>query len=377
MEQRGSSWLSLTWAELYGRVIDGAAGMMRSGVGAGQVVVIMLPAGMRLVELELATRAAGAVPLMLPEELDPRKVGALLDGVEVRLVVADRQQRAAQLRHVALDDAELFECDDESWGRLRALGAAQRSREPGLVGRADALRSPAMTRTVLGLPRDRSGAWLFWPDASGTVRELVADDVVLLVGHPSDRFTTVVRDAHQRTGCTLGWVETPDRLASGLAHVKPTHVMLDQPSAKVLEDLLVDARIGDLPWHESPRAVLDAAAAVAAEAKVGSRGRRLAGELTRLAPWWGDRMRVLVVDGRIGRTVTGLAAGLDFRIGRISHVPATPLDLAVRPARGRHRTVAAAAPVAPAADRAPAPAPELADSLPRRAPHELDAAFSL
>ena len=362
-EQRGASWVSLTWSELHDRVLDGAAGMMYAGVGAGQVVVIMVPAGVRLVELELATRAAGAVPLMLPEGLDPRQVGTLLDGIDVRLVVVDRQQRLAQLHHVALTEAELFECDDESWGRLRALGADHRSRVPGLVTRADALRGPALTRTVLALPRDRSGAWLFWPEASGTVRDLAAADVVLMVGAAGDRFTTVVRDAHQLAGCTLAWVETPDRLAAALAHVRPTHVLLDQSSARVLEDLLVGARIDGAPWHPTPHEVLDAAAAVAAEAKVSARGRRLAGELTRLAPWWGDRMRVLVVDGRVSRTVTALGAGLDLAVGRISHVPATPLDLAVRPTRSAQRRTPPAAPAT--------------RTLPRRAPSQLDAAFSL
>jgi hypothetical protein len=143
--------------------------------------------------------------------------------------------------------------------------------------------------------------------------------------------------------------------------------MLDQACAKVLDELIVTAHIDDRPWHLIPQEVLDAAAAVAAEAKVGSRGRRLAAELTRLRPWWGDRMSVLVVDGRIGRTVTALATGLGFAVGRISHVPASPLDLAVR---------------------RPGPAPEPAASqpsepsdpselLPRRGRADLDAAFSL
>ncbi|CAA9371121.1 MAG: hypothetical protein AVDCRST_MAG32-576 [uncultured Nocardioides sp.] len=368
LEQQGASWLSLTWSELHRRVLDGAAGMMQSGVGVGQVVVILVPAGVRLVELELATRAAGAVPLMLPEGLEPRKVGTLLAGMDVRLVVADRQQRLAQLRHVRLAEAELFECDDESWGRLRAFGAQHRTRTPGLVARAEASRAPALTRTVLALPRDKNDPWLFWPDATGTTGELVADDVVLVVGAPSDRFTTVVRDAHQRAGCTLAWVEAPERLGAGLQHVRPTHVLLDQACARVLDDVLVNACLDDLPWHAAPQDVLDAASAVAAGARVGSKGRRLAAELTRLAPWWGDRMRVLVVDGRVGRTVTGLAAGLGFEVGRMSHVPASRLDLAVRrpPARPQ-----------PAPRSVAQPQPDPADSLPRRARSGLDAAFSL
>lgn len=367
VERRGASWLSLTWSELHRRVVDGAAGMLDAGVRPGEAVVLMVPAGIRLAELELAVRAMGAVPLMLPERLGPAEVGRLLEGVDVRLVVVDRQQRLALLRHAALADAQLFECDDDSWGRLRAMGAERRGREPGVLVHADALRDPATTRTVLGLPREKSAAWLFRPDASGATSDLRADDVVVLVGEASDRFTTVVREAHHRSGCALAWVEGPDELAAALAAVRPTHAMLDHTAARALEDLLLTAHVDGVLWHESPLEVLDAAAAVAGEAKVGAKGRRLAAEVARLAPWWGGRLQHLVLDARVDRTVIGLAAALDLHVGRVAHLPAVRLDLR---------------PTAPTPAPAPAPAPtavapEPEPSLPRRARGGLDAAFSL
>ena len=50
-EQRADGWASLTWNELYRRVIDGAAGMIEAGVNPGQVVVIRVPTGIRQLEL--------------------------------------------------------------------------------------------------------------------------------------------------------------------------------------------------------------------------------------------------------------------------------------------------------------------------------------
>ena len=253
-ELRDGTWTSLTWNELYRRVIDGAAGMIEAGVNPGQVVVIRVATGARQLELELATRVAGAVPLLLPEHLDPAEVGRLLDEVEVRLVVVDHESRLSLLRRAALADAQLFECDDRSWERLRGMGLERRKRQPDLLPWVANARAGASSSPVLGLPREKSQAWLFRPECSGALSDLTGTDVVLLTGEATDRFTTVVRDAHLTSGCTLAWVETPDQLEAALAHVRPTHVLLDRGAARVLEDLLEAATVDGSAWHEdAPR----------------------------------------------------------------------------------------------------------------------------
>ncbi len=365
MEQREGSWSSLTWNELFRRVIDGAAGMIEAGVNPGQVVVIRVPAGIRQLELELATRVAGAVPLLLPEHMDAREVGRLLDEIQVRLVVVDHESRLTLLRRASLAEAQLFECDERSWQRLRGMGLERRKRQPGLLSWVESARAGAASGAVLGLPREKSLAWLFRPESSGTLADLRSDDVVLLTGEATDRFTTVVRDAHLTAGCTLAWVESPGQLEAALAHVSPTHVLLDHTTAKVLEELLERGTVDGAPWHETPREVLEATSARVAEARLGSKARKLADEVTALRPWWGDRLRVLVLDIRVNRTISGLARTLGFRIGRIAHHPAVRLDLA-----REHAVVAVPAP-------APVETPDVA--LPRRGrePAGLDAAFTL
>ncbi|NYE36930.1 hypothetical protein F4692_002063 [Nocardioides cavernae] len=363
MELRDRTWSSLTWNELYRRVIDGAAGMIEAGVAPGSVVVLRVPTGIRQVELELATRVAGAVPLLLPEHLDPAEVGRLLDEVEVRLVVVDHESRLALLRHAALADAQLFECDDRSWERLRGMGLDRRKRQPDLLGWVADARAGSATGAVLGLPREKSQAWLFRPESSGTLADLTADDVVVLTGEAADRFTTVVRDAHLSSGCTLAWVEAPDLLAAALSHVAPTHVLLDHVAARALEDLLEHATLDGNPWHETPREVLEAMSAQVAGARLTSRTKKLAADVAALAPWWGGRIRVLSLDARVNRTISGLATTLGFRIGRIAHHPAVRLDPAAE-----HALLAV--PQAPAVEVS-------SDVLPRRGRGELDAAFSL
>lgn len=364
-EQSGQSWSTLTWNELYRRVIDGAAGMIEAGVNPGSVVVIRVSTGTRLLELELATRLAGAVPLLLPEHLDPHEVARLLDEVEVRLVIVDHESRLALLRRAALDDAQLFECDDRSWERLRSMGLERRKRQPDVLAWVDQARAGAPSSAVLGLPREKAEAWLFRPESSGTLSDLGPDDVVVLTGEATDRFTTVVREAHLGAGCALVWVEAPAGLEPALARFSPTHVLLDHATAKVLEDLIEAGTVDGAPWHATPREVLEATSARVAEARLGSKARKLADEVTALVPWWGGRLRVLVLDARVNRTVSSLATVLGFRIGRIAHHPATRLDLT-------QERVVVDVPAPDAVETA-------ADSLPRRGGRagDIDAAFSL
>lgn len=365
LEHSGRAWVPLTWNELHRRVVDGAAGMIEAGVNPGQVVVIRVPAGIRQLELELATRVAGAVPLLLPERMDPAEVARLLEEVAVRLVIVDHESRLALLRRAGLAGAQLFECDDHSWERLRAMGLERRKRQPDMLSWVDSVRVGRPSGAVLGLLREKADAWLFRPESSGALADLSADDVVVLTGEATDRFTTLVRDAHLTAGCAMAWVEGPFQLEAALAHVSPTHIFLDHATSRVVEDLLEVARIDGVAWHETPREVLESASAQAAAARLRGRTRKLAAEVSALAPWWGGRLRVLVLDARVNRTLSALATALDFRLGRIAHHPAVRLELA----REHTRVTVPAAPAAPLAEV----------SLPRRgrAGAELDSAFSL
>ena len=359
----GSGWGWITWTELHSRVGQAAAGMLEAGLRPGQAVVLRVGAGIRTVELELAARVAGAVPVLLPDELAPEDVPGLLGQLDVRLVVADRPARLDLLAGADLDDALLFTCDDLSWDRLVSLGAARLSGEPDLPTLDDSLRDPAATRTVLGLARAKASPWLVRPEASGATTDPRPGDVVLLVGRPADRFTTVVREAHLAAGCTLAWVETPDDLAEALAVVTPTHLWGDHAVAQRMGDLLATAEVGGKVWHDVPRDVLDAACAQVAGVRLTGRARRLAADVTTLRSWWGDRLRQVVLDARVDRTVSALAQVLDFSVGRIAHHPAAPLGPG--PAAGG------------AVEVTEPPAAPVQSTLPRRDRGSLDAAFSL
>jgi hypothetical protein len=366
------STASLTWSELRRRALDAGAGMTTGGVRPGDVVLILMTAGVRAVEVELAVRAVAAVPVFVPEQMGAHEVATLLDGVDVRLVVVDVPRRLGQLR-LCDHDAPVLECDDESWGRLRAVGAHQLLEQPHLITLANAAVPAADTATVVGVSRDKSAPWLVRPAADGANDELRPGDVVLLVGAASDRLATVVRRALLVHGCTLAWIEDAEDLGATLAVVRPTHLFLDGSTSKALEQVLVDARINGDAWHATPVDVLDAAAAQAGEARLKGRTRKLAAAVTDLAPWFGGRLRQIVLDTRVDRTVLGLAAGLDLQIGRVAHHPARQAALTSSVERGTAvpGTGPVAAPVAAPPVSRPTPVQQ---SLAQRAAARLKAA---
>ena len=113
----------------------------RGAQGVAPVAGVEGGRGIRQLELELATRVAGAVPLLLPEHMDAGEVGRLLDEIEVSLVIVDDESRLALLRRAGLRDALLFECDDRSWERLRGMGLERRKRQPDLLTWVDSVRA--------------------------------------------------------------------------------------------------------------------------------------------------------------------------------------------------------------------------------------------
>ena len=191
------------------------------------------------------------------------------------------------------------------------------------------------------------------PSAPARCPTSPADDVVLLTGEATDRFTTVVarRPPHVRLHPRLGRDARPAR---GRPRPRPTDARAARPRGR--QGAGGPARGRDR--RRRPRGTRRPATCSRPRRprwprRGWARGRsKLAAEVSALAPWWGDRLRVLVLDARVNRTISGLATTLGFRIGRIAHHPAVRLELP-----REHAVVAV--PAAPQVEAASA-------SLPRR-----------
>lgn len=263
--------MSWTWADLALGARRAAAGLMRTGLRADQVVLSLLPGTHGYPELEVALRAIGAVSIVVDEEATAADVARALDGADVHLVVVESAADLDRVRHLAMPSARLLALgDDGGWQHLLALGAERLRMDPDAVDRADAVVDPAgATPRIL-----RAGSPLVsTPTAPGLAERLSDDDVVLLVGADSDPFVGAARDAHLESGCTL--VRIPD--------------------ATCLQRLAGDLR---------PAVVMtstDEAAAVVAMMSVTlpvPRRRAMgAGRRGGPADWWGSRVRAVVTTG--------------------------------------------------------------------------------
>ena len=251
-------------------------------------------------------------------------------------MIVDDESRLALLRRAALADAQLFECDDRSWERLREHGP----RAPQAPARRARLGRPACEQGPRAAPcsacrgrRPRRGS--SGPSPPAPCPTSAPTTSSCSPGEATDRFTTVVRDAHLSAGCTLAWVEAP----AG-ARGRPRPLLADPRPARPRRRQ--GAGGPDRGRHGRRRAV-------ARDAPRGPRGdlgrawprpgwarkaRKLADEVTALAPWWGGRLRVLVLDARVNRTdqQPGHRAGLPPRAHRAP--PGRPARPRARARRG-------------------------------------------
>ncbi len=135
------------------------------------------------------------------------------------------------------------------------------------------------------------------PSARARCPTSTADDVVLLTGEATDRFTTVVRDAHLAPAARWpGWRRPASSRRRWRTSRRPTSCWTTPPPG-CSRTCSRPATVDGVAWHETPREVLEATSAAGGRGQARARGRGSSPpRSTRSAPWWGGRMRVLVLD---------------------------------------------------------------------------------
>lgn len=276
-----------TWAEVAHTVEVAGAGLVRSGLRTDQVVVSLLPAGHAWPELDLALQAIGAVVVHVSAGAATDDLVRELEGVDVRLVVAEDEADLRRLHGLTFGSAEMFAlAGGRGWDRLLTLGAERLTMDPDAVARADRVVDPSLAGPRLlraGAPLARVGA------DSGPV--LAPDAVVVLVGDVADATVQLVREAHVAAGCTLRHLADHDRLAEELADLGPTVLAVSSDVAAWLPGVLEASPARQLLRRRSGR----------------SRGT----DLSALRAWLGGHLELLVADDvpdRVERVV-GEAGG--------------------------------------------------------------------
>ena len=225
-----------TWAQVAHAVERAGAGLVRSGLRADQVVVSLLPAGHAWPELDLALRSIGAVVVHVSPAATADDLVRELDGVDVRLVVAEAEADLRRLSGLTFRAAEMFALDGgRGWDRLVTLGAERLTMDPDAVARADRAVDPLLSGPRLLGPGAAMGRTARAAD-QGLV--LAPDAVVVLVGDVADATVQLVREAHVAAGCTLRHLPDDTGLAAELVALGPTVLAVSADAAAGLPAVL-------------------------------------------------------------------------------------------------------------------------------------------
>lgn len=347
---RGDEVVDRTWQELGLRVERAAAAFLRADFRSHHVVIMAMRPSPDAVEVELALRAVGAVPLLVAPDVTGAELAPHLTGVRVRLVVSDDADAVARLAGYDLSTVEhLVLGAGDNWERVQAVGAAHLLERPTCVG--DAAETGAGTQEAVHVLREADQV---------VVRRLPAvaadglpAETTLLNGPAWDPRVAAVRATVLGTGGALAWTDDPAHLPVLVQHANP-HVLATFTEGDEFASLLREAHVNGRPWHRSPADVLSATVTLANGGRVGTGVRRRARSIESLRPWFGPRLHTVVLDRRHDPVLAAVA-----EILRLA-VPAPPLELE-----------AAALPLAPT--RRPPPV----KALPHRKPGDPDVAFQL
>lgn len=327
----GESQPEMSWSTLFADVEDLAAGLVASGIRTDQIALVAMSPGHLAIVVELALRAAGAVPVRLTPGLGDAEAAAAFASAPVSLVVVDDNLKLEGLAGLPLGSAQLFDTSDaDNVTALLEAGRAHLRDEPELVARADQRQSTAATQPRVIVP---TGEALAPSTEARPGPPMTERDRVLLVGEPHDPFTSQVRSSALATGATLAWARDATDLAHSLVTLRPTLLALDAASTGALASLIDDARVGDHRWHPLPSDVLDAVAIVAAAGTIPRGSRRLAADIGALKPWFGGELTQLLTAVPCSPRLRATCEALEIEVVLERGDVLAPADLPTPPVR--------------------------------------------
>ena len=253
-EKVGDAWRTISYAELYERVRNVAAGLASLGVGRGSKVGLMSGNRSEWPISDLAIQSLGAINVPIYPTLEANQVAHIIDDSEAHIVIVEdrdllrrveeARESAPSLHHiVAVEGAPTNEEDLRSFESIEEAGAQDplAGWEEGWrsLGRED-IATIIYTSGTTGLPK---GVVLTHGNILANVEGILdalplrADDVflsLLPLSHVFERtggqYTALV------LGATIYYAESIDKVPENLREVRPTVV----PSVPRLYEKMYD-----------------------------------------------------------------------------------------------------------------------------------------
>lgn len=308
---QGESVTVRTWHQVALNVERAAAGFLHAGFKPRQVAIVLMQPGADAVEVELALRTTGVVPLYVSPDVTPAELAACLVGVDVRIVVADDEDDLERLQGCNGFGAErLLMHDTGDWEQLQDIGADHLREIPHCVAHADEIADPVKAAPMVVLREGSDVAVRRMPGA----RIDSPVETVLLHGAGWDPRVAAVRETQLVSGGPLAWTGASSHLPALLARVSPTRLVNFAATPGAVGALLLDAHVDGRPWHRSPSDVLAACLAAASGTRLSPSARRRTQAIHGLAPWFGPALSTVVLDAHRDPVLNAVARALSLQV---------------------------------------------------------------
>jgi len=255
-------WEALSWEQVGQQAYDLAAGLLALGLGSEERVAVICSTRFEWILADLAVMCAGGATTSVYPSTEPSDVAFIVSDSGSRFVFAEDAEQLAKLRDARdqlPDVVRVIVIDGEgdgdwvmSWRDLARLGADHLRDNPGSVDAVIATITPGQLATLIytsgttGRPKGvelSQSCWTYEGACIDAVEILSIDDVQFLWLPLSHSFGKVLLAAMLQIGFPTAVDGRVDKIADGLAEVKPTFMagaprIFEKVRARVIQTAL-------------------------------------------------------------------------------------------------------------------------------------------
>lgn len=255
-------WEALSWEQVGQQAFDLAAGLLALGLSSEERVAVICSTRFEWILADLAVMCAGGATTSVYPSTEPSDVAFIVSDSGSRFVFAEDAEQLAKLRDARdqlPDVVRVIVIDGEgdgdwvmSWRDLARLGADHLRDNPGSVDAVIATITPGQLATLIytsgttGRPKGvelSQSCWTYEGACIDAVEILSIDDVQFLWLPLSHSFGKVLLAAMLQIGFPTAVDGRVDKIADGLAEVKPTFMagaprIFEKVRARVIQTAL-------------------------------------------------------------------------------------------------------------------------------------------
>jgi len=229
----GDSWSSMTWQDLYERVLALAAGLRSRGVGEEHRVALLCSTRAEWIIADLAILSAGGATTTIYPSSTPEECAFIIGDCEASVAIVENPEQLEKIRQVSSGLPQLTnlvlidgEADDAVTMEELASSGDPSSIEPVIDSiEPHRLATLIYTSGTTGRPKGvqlTHDNWLYASEGSSRVDIMRSDDLQFLWLPLSHSFGKVIEVLMIDTGVETAIDGRVDKIVENLAEIKPT-----------------------------------------------------------------------------------------------------------------------------------------------------------